>query len=257
MPRGVRAHAALVTSVVAVAALTGCVPSPRTTYETDAGETVTVDWADYPGHARMDADTVLAAPSAEDMESYAAEVLGSIEEQLSAEFDLRWEDDAGFGPLVTPFDENGYGGGSLYAGYNSVMRQSTTVPDRPQDWHRLVDIVSAVAKSYGLGGVVIDNFNPEMPDELAESFGTSDPDEQWNWQGGAHSEHEFLYVGITDVRRDASGEAAKMSRRGVMRPQFIAIAYNATALPDAHRQEFIERLRPFEGLERPEATHSD
>jgi hypothetical protein len=253
----VRGGVLIAVGVLAVATLSGCVASPKTTYTTESGETVTVDWANYPGHADIDAEAILAAPSAEELDAYAVDLLGAIEEQLTAQFDLRWEDDPGFGPLVTPFDENGYGGGSLYAGYDSVMRLSTTVPNDPQDWYRLVDIVSAVAKSYGLGDVVIDNFNPEMPEEHAEAFGTADPDEQWNWQGGARSEHEFLYVGITDVRRDASGEAARQGGRGVMRPQFIAISYSAAALPDAHREEFIERLRPFRGLERPDATHSD
>ncbi|WP_166877289.1 hypothetical protein [Salinibacterium sp. ZJ450] len=257
MPRGVRARAALATSVLAVAALAACVPSPKTTYETDAGETITVDWAGYPGHARIDAETVLAAPSAEEVKSYAAEFLGSIEEKLTAEFGLRWEDDPSWPQLVTPWDENGYGGGSLYVGVESGMRQSTSVPDRAEDWYRVIDMISAVAKEYGLGEVEIDNFDPSSPEEFAESFGTADPDEQWQWQGGAEGEHDGLYVAITDVRRDPTGDAAKMSRRGVMKPQFIAISYRATALPDAERQAFIERLRPFKGLEHPDATHSD
>jgi hypothetical protein len=249
---------ALAAGVLAVAALTGCAPSPKTTYTTESGETVTVDWVDYPGHARVDAEALLAAPSAEQVAAHAAEVLETIEKQLTAEFGLRWEDDPGWPEGTFEWDDNGYNGDSLYVGFDSGMRQSTTVPDRPEDWHRAVEIISAVAESYGLGKVKIDNFDPWSPELFAESFGTSDPDKQWNWQGSTTEGHQGgLYVGFTDVSRDPSGEAAELSRRGVMSPQFIAISYGATVLRDANRQEFIERLRPFEGLKRPEATSPD
>ncbi len=99
----------MVVGVLSVATLSGCVPSPKTTYTTESGESVTVDWANYPGHADIDAEAILAGPSAEELDAYAAELLGAIEEHLSAAFDLRWEDETGFGPLVTAFDENGYG----------------------------------------------------------------------------------------------------------------------------------------------------
>ncbi|WP_157157120.1 hypothetical protein [Diaminobutyricimonas sp. LJ205] len=123
--RAVRAGVALAAGALAVMALTSCAASPKTTYVTDAGETVTVDWADYPGQSNIDSAQVLAAPATEDVEEASLQLLAEIETALTEEFGLEWEVGPPSEATWWEHDDNGYGGDSLYVGYLSLMRQST------------------------------------------------------------------------------------------------------------------------------------
>ncbi|AUI51615.1 hypothetical protein [Arthrobacter crystallopoietes] len=116
--------------------LVGCASSPTTTYQTESGQQITVDWAEYPGHAYSAAEDVLHAPPAEELEAVSTKLLGEIEARLTDEFGLAWEDGPDDGGNFFPQEGNGYGGDSLYVSFNSAPRESRTVPEDPRDWHR-------------------------------------------------------------------------------------------------------------------------
>lgn len=52
-------------AVAAVILLSACAPSPTTTTTDAEGNTVTVDWVDYPANAGIPANDVLMLPNAE------------------------------------------------------------------------------------------------------------------------------------------------------------------------------------------------
>ncbi|MCU1437245.1 MAG: hypothetical protein JWP66_332 [Naasia sp.] len=241
----------------AIGALAGCASPPTTTYTAANGASVTVDWREYPGHADQDPDQVLQAPVAEEVAERAENVLGAIERRLAEEFGFDWEDGPGESVLVRT-GGNGYGGDSLYVVYNSTTRESLTVPDFA-DWNRVLEIVDAVAPAYGFEPVRLDSVSvtgeeygvgPEQKDEKGA----------WQWNGVALAPGQWLSVGVVDVERDASGEAAEEMAGSVehgWNPRSVSLSYGATTLHHRDRASFLERLAPFQGLPRPEPTTSD
>jgi hypothetical protein len=244
-------------SVVVAVLLVGCSTSPTTTYTAPGGKEVTVDWADYPGHAYTDSDEVLAAPIAEDVEQESETLLTEIEAALTQEFGLEWEDGPDSEP---PFwhqqDGNGYGGESLYITYNSPTSESTTVPSGDTAWKRAIEIASAVTEAHGLGKLRLENLDPDM----AEQYGSADVSDHWQWATSTYRNAQWVGVTLSDVDRDPTGKAEKEMAGSVeygWNPRSINIYYGVTTIRAADRAEFIERLKPFEGLARPEATTSD
>lgn len=239
--------------------VTSCVPSPTTTYRADSGITVTVDWADYPGHAGMDAADVLRAPPAEEIRTVSASILGEIEARLSDEFALEWEDGpyGNEGRLYSP-EGNGYGGESLYVTFNSGERESLGIPSRVEDWTRIMELISDVTSAHGLGALKRETIDPERAAENAERSGSDDPAAQWQWSGSAFGDSQWLSVSMNDIDRDRSGKAAEMI--GVddgWNPRSVQISYGATTLGSKDRVAFLDRIEPFEGLPLPKPTTSD
>jgi hypothetical protein len=252
----VRAGAVLAAAVAVALALGACAPSPTSTYVNASGEEVTVNWADYPGHAYYDADEVLKAPPAEDIETVSSAVIGEIEQRLTAEFALAWEDGPD-GDQFHPLKGNGYGGPSLYVTFNSVSRESLGIPRSSAEWRRILDVVNDVLASHGFGDVQLE-FTDR--DESSEEGGRSNSDEHWQWAGMAHHNSEWVMVSLMDVDRDTSGEAMKEMKGSIeygWNPRSVNILYGATTLSAASRAEFLNSALPFTGLARPDATTSD
>ena len=245
---------AALSTLTALAALSGCAPSPTTSYVGPSGAEVTVDWADYPGSPGVDANDVLSAPPKQDIARVEADLLAEITSALDAEFDLEWrtEGDAQWFPA----GGNGYGGESEYVVFNSHDHVSDSVPGSADDWRLVIDIVSGITDSRGLGPVELSHERADADDSV-ERFGTDDPDEYWQWWGDAFGSSQWLSVALTDVSKDDSGEAAEESDSFDWPAQSIALSYGATALPEGGRAEFERRLAPFAGLDMPPATTSD
>ncbi|GAB3143550.1 hypothetical protein [Marisediminicola antarctica] len=246
------------TALAALAALSGCASSPTTTYVSPSGAEVTVDWADYPGSPGVDANDVLAAPPQEDIEQVEAELIADIKMALGAEFDLDWQTEGE--AQWFPAGGNGFGAESAYVVFNSQSHVSDTVPDGADDWHLVVDIVTTITASRGLGPVELDHeldHEGADADDLGERFGTDDPDEYWQWWGDAYGSSQWLSVALTDVSKDDSGEAAAERSNFDWPEQSIALSYGATTLPRGGWAEFELRLAPFAGLDVPTATTSD
>ncbi|WP_264670318.1 hypothetical protein [Arthrobacter sp. VKM Ac-2550] len=239
--------------------LAGCASSPTTTYQA-GGQEITVDWAEYPGHAYTAAEDVLQAPPAEELEAVSGKLLGEIEARLTDEFGHAWEDGPDDGESFFPQEGNGYGGDSLYVSFNSVPRESLAVPEDPQDWQRAVDIVSEVTESYGLGKLELGNLEPALAEETAERLGSTELQHQWQWFGDAYGQSQWVSLTLTDVERDPTGEAVEEMKGSIeygWNPRSITISYGATTVRNEDREQFLAALEPFEGLDRPEATTSD
>jgi hypothetical protein len=257
-PPGLIATAAL--SAALAVLLVGCASSPTTTYQAESGQQITVDWAEYPGHAYTAAEDVLQAPSAEELEAVSTKLLGEIEARLTGEFGLAWEDGPDDGEKFFAQEGNGYGGDSLYVSFNSVSRESLAVPEDPRDWHRAVDIVSEVTESYGLGKLEPGNLDPDLAEETAERLGSAELEEQWQWFSDAYGQSQWVGLTLTDVQRDPTGEAAEEMKGSIeygWNPRSITISYGATTIRNEDREQFLTALEPFEGLNRPETTTSD
>jgi hypothetical protein len=256
---------AFVLAASASLALTSCVPSPKTTYVAAAGEQVTVDWVDYPGQSGVPAAEVLVAPSAEATRAQSAAILGEIESRLTAEFGLVWEDgpredDQRIDGDFYPGGGNGYGGESLFVTFNSLPRESLTIPTSAADWHRIMEVIGEVTRAHGMGALKVDGLDTELTAEEIQRYGSENHDEFWQWSGTAYGQSQWVYAGLIDVGRDASGKALSDMGGSVdygWNTRSINISYGATVLPAADRASFIERVAPFAGLSQPKPTDSD
>lgn len=250
-PRAVRNTATL--AAVTAVFLTAC-SSPETTYTGATGQQVTVSWADYPGEAGQDDEQVRRAPTQDEVEELSTDLFDDIEVALTEEYELDWYSrEEGDGPLWFRTEGNGYGGESAYTSYNSPQRQATGIPTDPADWDRVVQIVDEVVQDHGLGPLVMHETYAGERQQSAEAYGT-DPDGWPYWNGMASGDAGWFTLGLTDRTRrpdtaddDGDGWPARS----------IDLFYGATTIADDQRATFDERLAPFEGLEQPEATHSD
>ncbi|QYF73119.1 hypothetical protein [Cryobacterium sp. PAMC25264] len=253
-----RAVAGMLAALTLAITLTSCAPSPTTTYRADSGETVTVDWSDYPGHDGMDAEDVLRAPPAEEIRTVSASILGEIEARLSDEFRLEWEDGPSGGEgTFFPQEGNGYGGDSLYVTFNSAGRESLSIPSRAEDWTRIMQLISDVTSAYGLGALERESIDPDRSAESAERSGSDDPAAQWQWFGTAFGDSQWVSVSMNDIDRDRSGKAAgEIGVDNGWNARSVQISYGATTLGSEDRAAFLDRIEPFEGLPQPQATTS-
>ncbi len=244
-------------SITLVVLLAGCSASPTTSYTAPDGEKVTVDWADYPGHAYTDHADVLAAPLAEDVDESSDALLTEIETALTEEFGLEWEACPDSEPPFWHKQEgNGYGGESLYLTYNSPTSESMTVPSGDAAWRRAIELASAVTTAHGLGELQLENLDPDM----AEQYGSADVSDHWQWAASTYADSQWVGVTLIDVDRDPTGKAEKEMAGSVeygWNPRSINIYYGVTTIRGADKTEFLKRLKPFEGLARPQATTSD
>lgn len=253
---------AVLAAAVAAGSLVGCSQAPTSTIVTDSGEEKTISWADYPGHAGTDAEDVLAAPTPEQTERRAQAIMGEIEALLSREHGLQWSTDgdaAGWYPQAG----NGYGGESLLVTYNYEPRSSDGVPEGPDAWREVLADIDGVLTGHGLDPVVLDHeSSPYLDDaqwqeELHQRFGTTDPDEYWQWNATSYSDSQWLNVTLTDATKDATGRAADEAREHGWALRAISISFGATTVPAEQREEFRRALEPFQGLDKPEPTTSD
>jgi hypothetical protein len=259
-PPRTRAGITLAAAALLAVLLSACASSPKSTFVDAGGETVTVHWADYPGHAYSDSNDVLQASPTEEVESVSAGILGGIEQRLTAEFAVEWENGPAGGNGFHPHEGNGSGGKSFYVTFNSVTRESLSIPASTSDWDRILGTIDEALASAGFGAVKLENIEPALTAETAEGFGSDDPDRQWLWSGTAHSTSQWIMVSLVNVDRDPSGDAESGMKSSIehgWNPRSISLTYGATTISAADRARFIEAVEPFAGLARPEATTSD
>lgn len=105
-----RTLATVLVAAVVVLSVGGC-GSPTTTYRTAAGDEVTVDWKNYPGHAVVEEVDPAAIPERADIETAWTELNTGIEANLSARFGYEWQVEGD--TFWSAFGGNGYGGDSM------------------------------------------------------------------------------------------------------------------------------------------------
>ncbi len=269
---GTRRAVAAIAGVAAVAALSGCgvlgaSPSPTSTYLCADGETVTVDWADYPGEAGVDADAVRAAPDQDELEPVARELVERLRAAIEAEASVvmasveresTWFDDDDWFAA----EGNGYGGESMYVTLNCCELESSTVP-APASWSGVRDAASAVTEEFGLGPLVLEHESDAM---AADAAWAADYAEQycnlpdggcWAWYATTYGDSQWVSLAIRDAARDPSGDALAEAEQFDWPVASISLSYGATVIRAGMREAFDAALAPFEGLEQPAPTTSD
>lgn len=227
-------------------ALSACVASPESTYTNAAGESVTVDWSDYPASAWLGVEEILAGPRASDVPERSEQLLAEIRAQLAEEFDIAaWAvagEPQGNGDWFH-MRENEYGGESLLVTFNSPGWDGEASIPRA-DWERAVDVIAGVAAEYGL-------------DERWHDTDLTPPFDQWmrseTLTRGAGS--EWVSVLVQDANLDPSREALEEAAKHGWLVSGVSISYGITTVRDQDLAEFQRRAAPFAGLERPEASH--
>lgn len=256
-----RTTAAAFFMATALASVTACAAAPTSTYANASGQEVTVKWRDYPLHAYMMPDEVLAAPVKEDAEEISAVILSEIKTALGRDYDLEWNARGEQGWY--PSSGNGYGGEAMTTTWNSVGWNSNTVPTSTAEWEKIIAITSRITSAHGLGAVQLTYHgdtlknDPERQHELTEKYGTADPQKLWWWDGTASSSVQWLSINIVDVDRDSTGAAAKDYDESKLPPRSISIGYGITTVSLADRAALERALAPFAGLTPPTPTTSD
>lgn len=240
-----RVAAALVLGLTV--ALTACASSPETSYTNEAGETITVDWRDYPASAWLGVEDVLSGPGSGEVPARSEQLLAAVRDALATEFGItRWEaegDPEGADDWY-PMRENEYGGESMLVTFNSqAWGGEASIPYA--EWERVVDVVADVAARYGLDQRRNDGDHSDPGQELwlrSESLMQAGPS-------------EWLGVSVQDANLDPSGEALEDAEKLGLLVSGVSLFYGITTVLDEDRAEFERRAAPFAGLERPKASH--
>jgi hypothetical protein len=265
-----RAAVALTALAVSGLTLSGCGlvwgAPPVTTYENADGETVTLNWRDYPSEAWVDVDEVLAAPDRDSLEPAARALVEELREAIESAADVDlvsaadtreslWFDDENWFAA----SDNGYGGESMLVTVNCCSLASDSVPP-PEHWRDVVEAASAVTRRHGLGPLVLDHesasmaTDPAWAKEYAENYCDGALDDCWLWSATAYGNSQWVSFGITDGTRDATGQAAKDAEQFDHPLTTIAVDYGATVIDTGRRAEFERALEPFLGQPKPPAT---
>lgn len=235
----------------------------RTTVVTDAdGTEQTFYWREYPGVAGLDPEDLLDGPSVDEGYELGTTMAAEMRAALTAEFRLQWTPDPNAGNGNGPFFEqvpNGFGGESLLTTINAPASQSTSVPPSWADKERVIEIISDVAAGYGFGPVILDHERYPTPskEERIRDWGGATPETQVLVTGFLEGPTgQWLWFSLQDLSKDSTGEFAERLGPATdygWEPNSVNISYGANGLlPDEHRAEFEQRLRPFVGLTPPE-----
>jgi hypothetical protein len=244
----VRATGASVVVLLAAGALVGCAASPTTTYTDASGETVTVDWSDYPLDPYTDPSEVLALPPVEQVgdrwPAVRAAVVAAIEAELGEEFgDLAWVE-RGEAEWF-PYGGNGYGGETMLQVYNSAgWEADVRLP--PSAWPRVIDAAERELAEWGI---------TQRGDLAGDPGSDGDDTTEWLLVGDFFQSGEFMSVSVQDARLDDDARADAEEHGHLV--SGISMFYGIQTISESQRDAFIRAAEPFDGLERPEPTHSD
>lgn len=251
----VRSGFAILSVLILALLLTGCaslIPSPKTTYTNEHGETVTVDWREFPSITGTDAQAVLDGPTVEETEARADEILEAARATITEHLEslgvvnatgVEWNtdrSDAVSGDHWFPGTDNGYGGRSMLQIYNSpVWELEVTVPFN--EWEGVLESVDEVLGDRGFA----DRY--EYPHEQSGESGA-----QWTAEVIFSSGSEFVSVVVSDTTR--STEKLRDTQESSLAVAGISVFHGASAIKESDREEFARRAAPFAGLEHPNAT---
>ena len=170
---------------------------------------------DYAGIKDVDPQSVLLAPSLEDVQDHTNELSERIRESLSAEFGLTWTRiaDASARP-----ERNGYGGESMLQQYTSPTWRT----DQPiRDHDQKLEVMAAIDRELAVAGEYYALYPLNEPDgsidprALESLYGSADPREQSVWEyvaqrygtpGISSPSPTLLYATLTDLSNDDDGQ---------------------------------------------------
>lgn len=264
MPRRRRAAPAALFSLAAAGLVAALVvscslldPAPPTeTVVDERGQESALSWADYPGEGTIEPEDVLAAPRAEEVEAHAERVLADLQAAVDAQVPgLAWS--RGLEGGIYPHEGNGYGGTTLHRTLNSAEVMTAEVPD---DWSATVAAIEAALAEHGYGPVQWDFEREPYPHEtpaerdaeIRAANGSLDPAQMWQWMGDARDGSMWVTVMLADVDRGVGAPADAAQRT----PRLLGFMVGGTVIAAGDEQAYRDGVAPFEGLERPDPTHS-
>jgi len=234
------------------------------------GTTREVHWKDYPGRVdhgpngwtEVDPAGLLAAPSAEEALADAQALVTALEGALSAEFGLEWPSSARVAWPYEPYPmQNGYGGASLLVTLNSPASLSARVDAAQLPRERALEVLAEVAGRHGYGPPVLDFDRPWFGADEARAFGGDTLETAAIAPGLIEGPHgAWLAFSIEDPSRLDDPDAAHPGAADIGDEESgarVTLAWGATLLPAAAREEFAARLRAFTDYPRPEPLISD
>lgn len=242
--------------LVSALLLTGCgilgpEPSPVTTYTDEAGESVTVDWVDYPAAAWIDGEQLLETPDQNDIELPARALVTAVGEAVAevTAFPLEplapesewFGDDRWFAQ-----QGNGYGGESMLTTVNCCELQADRVPEA-RLWQDVVDAASRAAAAQGIGPFAFDDIDAGCNGQAG----------CWLWSATAWDGVQWVSLSISDATKDPTGQAQKDAEQFGWPLRTVSVSYGATVVRAGQMAAFAEAMQPFRGLERPAQTTSD
>jgi hypothetical protein len=227
----------------------GCTPSPPTTTFTDAsGESITVDWSEYPADAYTGAEEVLDLPPVEDVERRWSRVRGALTDAIQAELggefgDLAWRKRGDDGWYES--SGNGYGGDTMLQVYNSAGWEAGVRLPRSV-WPR---VLQAAEEELAQWGITVAKVDSSADDDDANAHA------RWLLVRDFFSGGEFMSVSVQDATLEDDALADVESYGGLV--SGIALFYGIQTISESDRDAFARAALPFEGLTRPAPTHSD
>jgi hypothetical protein len=258
--------------LLATVSLTGCSvfglgPSPTTTYTGANGESITVDWVDYPALAGVDGETLLGRADQTDLEPEARALIRDLRAAIdsaagltmvSVEPERDWFNDENWYQQ----GGNGYGGDSMLITVNCCELATDSVPNLAQ-WQSVLDAASEVTIAAGLGTLELQHnsaamrADPNWSKEYHDQFCNLDDGGCWFWSAWATDGVQWVDFTIQNAVLDPKGEAETSSENADGRFESIRISYGATVVRSGKSGEYARAIRPFLGLEQPAATTSD
>lgn len=255
--------------VLLAVAVTGCsaiwpVPSPTTAYTGAQGETITVDWADYPGQAGVDGEALLGHADQSTLEPKVRALLRELQAAVADASGLElnpvspeqeWFSDENW----YLHEDNGYGGESLLVTLSCCDLATDAAPE-PHKWQSVFDAVSEVTVTAGLGPIVRKQYSAEMEadptwrQDYLDTACNLDGGECWMWSGSTYNGVHRVDFSI----QDASLDPARAGSDGAANPDswvdYIHISYGAIVVRSGKSAEYERAIQPFVGLEQPAAT---
>jgi hypothetical protein len=258
----------LVTTVLlAGCSVLGMRPSPTTTYTDANGETVTVDWKDFPATEGSDAEALLDAPDQAEVEASARQLVNDLRDAVEEaagtplvpqRAEESWFDDEDWSPQ----EGNGYGGEPLLTTVNCCRLSSDRVPDL-ETWQAVVDAASRVTQEAGLGPLVLEHESGVMADdpdwrkEYREQFCNVVGGGCWSWSAVAADGYRWIILDLQDASLDPTGDGVDWAEELDLPVASITLDYGATVVRAGMKPAYETALAPFRGLEQPEPTRSD
>lgn len=216
-------------------------------------------WHDYPGTAYRDADEALNGDSLEVVMERGTTGLADFQQALTDEFGMEWE---------TVYDEtldhdyNYYGGESMLYFWDTGWIQGTATVSDPGARQAIVDaFVAATTEGDPDSFSLWNDLLPEGDEFVLEQYGLGGKQQQAHWSGNTRDDSSGLVFSLDIFDRSVpvgdtfTGDDSFFIGEGDTSTLFVTVFASAPGLlSEADRAEFIERLKPYEGLTKPDPT---
>lgn len=217
------------------------------------------DWVNFPGSAYRDDAEVLAGASAEEIRDTGDAIINDYRDELSDELGFTWtqEYDGTF-----ERDLNGYGEESMLYYYESGSWLGEASATTPQARQQIMDAFERITAQYGIDDFYRANDVYDPPESIS-SFGAEKVEDQALWRFSSRGDHATvpLRVGSSSWDRtiptdssftDASGFYLEDGANGKL--YVVVNAYAYALLGENDRDAFVEAMKPYEGLTKPDSN---